>query len=721
MSKIYQFAAAVALAGLVSVSCSREKVTPAGGYGYLDLSLRTDAASELVVKSAEAPAADQTFSLTLTCQETGAVTKVADHRSLIQEPLRLPVGHYRVEAASGEIRNAAWSAPVYAGSAEVLVKPEQTQSCSVVCALANTMVSVSFPANTADYFSEYKVTVDNGRGDAMVFGTAAGTLADTAYFAVTGTLNWELYMRNNDGVLYRTEPATITGVKARQHYKLTFSLGANEDPVGGAAFMVSVDGTTSRKDYPLVVDFSQSSLPAISASFELTNEISFPMGDSQSKTLSFTAQSGISSLVLSHRDEALSAKGLPEATELVDASASEISALTAAGVSAAAVGFGAQSASVDLTDFLSRLSIGTYTFYVNLTDAKYHSDARTLNIRVISPVDAEAISAVPWAKFAILKAKWFADERPDGLYFQYRKTSDAGWTDCTGGIVFDDAAKTFSVELCGLTASTDYIFRAVSAKDKETREVAFSTEGAEDLHNLSFDNWYQDGSCWYPNASSSYKVWDSANPGTSGLGVVPTTPESSDVAVSGSGKKAARLESMTAFGQFAAGNIYVGQFGKVAGLGAILNWGYRFTSRPLALKGYTKYMPKTIDYAKAPYTDLKGTTDVGQVKILLVDWNGMFEINTSKSQFFDDSDASVIGRGELLLNATQSEYVPFTIPVEYRSKTRVPSFIVVVGAASRYGDYFTGGKGSVLLLDEFSFVYDPSELTEAERVKVGYR
>ena len=39
---------------------------------------------------------------------------------------------------------------------------------------------------------------------------------------------------------------------------------------------------------------------------------------------------------------------------------------------------------------------------------------------------------------------------------------------------------------------------------------------------------------------------------------------------------------------------------------------------------------------------------------------------------------------------------------------------MIVGAASRYGDYFTGGKGSVLKLDEFELVYDSDGLTEEE-------
>jgi hypothetical protein len=51
--------------------------------------------------------------------------------------------------------------------------------------------------------------------------------------------------------------------------------------------------------------------------------------------------------------------------------------------------------------------------------------------------------------------------------------------------------------------------------------------------------------------------------------------------------------------------------------------------------------------------------------------------------------------------------------LKYRS-SRTPKYIVIVGAASRYGDYFTGGKGSVLKLDEFELVYDPTQLTEED-------
>ena len=75
------------------------------------------------------------------------------------------------------------------------------------------------------------------------------------------------------------------------------------------------------------------------------------------------------------------------------------------------------------------------------------------------------------------------------------------------------------------------------------------------------------------------------------------------------------MESTTAVGQFAAGNIYTGQFGGIQGLGAYLDWGVSFTSRPVALKGYLKYVPAKINKTKDPYTSLEGQQDNCSIKI----------------------------------------------------------------------------------------------------------
>ena len=330
------------------------------------------------------------------------------------------------------------------------------------------------------------------------------------------------------------------------------------------------------------------------------------------------------------------------------------------------------------------------------------------SVKFLQKAVAVSIDKVdPWTCSAFVKG---TTNGQGTAVVEYRKDSDADWT------VWDRlsvSGTSVSAEITGLEENTTYMARVTNGTDTSA-EIAFTTGKAEFLPGLGFDDWHMNGSAWMPDASGSALVWDSANPGTAGLGIVPTTPEEQDV-VKG---KAARLETMTAMGMLAAGNIYVGQFGKIAGLGAELDWGYPFTSRPLALRGYYKYAPKPVDMAKDPYKGLIGQPDECQIQILLTDWPDRFHINTSKKVFVDfANDKHIIAHGALSSSSANPEYVRFSIPLVYRND-RTPKYIVIVGAASRYGDYFTGGKGSVLKLDEFELIYDPTELTEEEHHKV---
>ena len=119
--------------------------------------------------------------------------------------------------------------------------------------------------------------------------------------------------------------------------------------------------------------------------------------------------------------------------------------------------------------------------------------------------------------------------------------------------------------------------------------------------------------------------------------------------------------------------------------------------------------------AKAPYTDMKGQMDQSQIIVFLTDWTSQFRINTSSKEFVDlDNDPGIIALGQHNSSNTDSGYVKFTLPLVYRDATRIPSYLVIAAASSRYGDYFTGGVGSVLYIDEFELIYDPADLTEEE-------
>lgn len=717
----------VMLALCVFASCNHE-VIQSESCGYLSVSIESDTTEEVVSK-ADASTDDLVFALDVLNASGQIVEKVEDHRTVTAEnPVELPVGNYSLVARSGENLNAAFDNPYYEGRTSEMfrINANRNTSVSLTCTLANTIFSVEFPSDFSQKFSEYEVTVTNGTGESLVLSNApqAGNKLEAgfdseAYFAVTGTLTWKLDLKNIEGGTY-SATETIDGVKARQHYHLTFTMGEDQSGEGGFAIKINLANKWDDTDHEVVLDFYQKNMPEVtvneSFAVESGEPVSVPIGNTTEKVLTFNAPEGFRSILLLHENPILTEKGLPESVEFVGASSGLLSTLASAGFvvneAAAAVASSSTSVDFDLTGFIASLPVGSYEMDFSLVDKRGRCDVFNLMVDVISDVDAEAVAAYSgWASFAKLEGRFFDKNKADDLTFQYKKASETEWTSVSKSkVTVNPATMKYSAIVYGLAPATEYLFRAVSSEDIETREIGFSTASAETLHNLSFDDWYKDGSAWIPNANSSNYVWDSANPGTASLGVVPTTPEESDV-VKG---KAARLETSKAMGMLAAGNIYVGKFGKVAGVGAELDWGYSFSSRPIALRGYFKYAPKAISDAKDPYKDLKGQSDECQIQILLTDWSGYFRINTSKKIFVDfENDPNIIGHGSMTSSDNHSGYVKFTIPVVYRNN-RIPKYIVIVAAASRYGDYFTGGLGSVLKVDEFELVYDPAELTEAE-------
>ncbi len=53
-----------------------------------------------------------------------------------------------------------------------------------------------------------------------------------------------------------------------------------------------------------------------------------------------------------------------------------------------------------------------------------------------------------------------------------------------------------------------------------------------------------------------------------------------------------------------------------------------------------------------------------------------------------------------------SEYARFEIELDYKATDRRPKYILLTASASKYGDYFTGGNGAVLYIDDLQLLYD---------------
>lgn len=329
----------------------------------------------------------------------------------------------------------------------------------------------------------------------------------------------------------------------------------------------------------------------------------------------------------------------------------------------------------------------TWTVYAEKTELKVRTSA----------VDA-------WSQVV-----WAYGEGPADVAntFRYRRADSDEWTD----IPVSDVIQTqgaFSTCIKHLEPLTRYVVQTVSG-DNLGNEVEVETEATRLLPDGSFDQWWLNGKIWCPWDEFGERFWDTGNTGAATLGQSNVTP--TDVTVDGTGRAASletRFVGVFGIGKLAAGSIYTGAFQKVDGTNGILDFGRPWTQRPVRLRGYYSYKTAPIDYASAELAELKGRPDSCHIYVALTDWTAPFEIRTNPKnrQLFDPSSPSIIAYGELVDGTDTGGYREFTIELKYRSTSRVPSYLQVTCAASKYGDFFTGGTGALLLVDQFSFDYD---------------
>lgn len=285
---------------------------------------------------------------------------------------------------------------------------------------------------------------------------------------------------------------------------------------------------------------------------------------------------------------------------------------------------------------------------------------------------------------------------------EYKTQNESTWTELSSSAV-TVSGTSYSAEFSGLSAGTTYQYR-VNIDGVAGAEQSFTTAPATPLENGGFENWYMDGAVYVPNASGS-KFWGSGNSGSASFIGNLTTPTND--AVSG---QAALLESKDAVIKLGAGNIFTGDFA-LDGTNGILHFGQPFTTFPTALRFYYKYTSTTITRIGNDVGDLenlRGRPDSCHVYIALSDKSEPYEVRTapSRRQVFNKNDANIIAYGEFISAQTTSSYQQITIPLEYRANNRTPRYIVIVASASKYGDYFIGGEGSTLWLDEMELVYE---------------
>ena len=294
--------------------------------------------------------------------------------------------------------------------------------------------------------------------------------------------------------------------------------------------------------------------------------------------------------------------------------------------------------------------------------------------------------------------------------FQYRRADAEEWIDVDPSDVAQPAGQgAFSVCIAHLEPMTRYVVRTVSGENLGN-EVEVETQSTPVLPGAAFDDWWLNDKVWCPWAEGGTPFWDTGNTGAATLGESNVQP--SDDTPPGISGKSAKLETrfvgLFGIGKLAAGSIYTGSFKRVDGTNGILDFGRPWTTRPTRLRGYMKYKTAPIDYTSAEFKNLMNVPDSCHIYVAVTDWTAPYEIRTNPKtrQLFDPKSPEIIGYGELVVGADTDGWQGFEIELKYRSTSRVPRYIQITSAASKYGDYFTGGTGACLWVDDYELLYD---------------
>lgn len=311
-------------------------------------------------------------------------------------------------------------------------------------------------------------------------------------------------------------------------------------------------------------------------------------------------------------------------------------------------------------------------------------------------------------------------EKPNGTtpLIEYKKESEQTWLSVAQENI-QQTATAYTADIKGLKPATTYQYR-VKAGESSVDVQTFTTTEILQLENTSFDDWCTDANnpkLLYPWAEGATPYWETGNKGATTVGSSNSTP--TDDTSTGHGK-AAHLESKYIVIKFAAGNIFTGSYLRTDGTNGILGFGRPFKAFPSKLTFDYKYRTSIINkVGDEALRYMEGRPDSCQIYITLwhigendyEEYNGekfplIIRTRPSERHLFSPNDKRVVAYAQLTQGNDVNEWTSHTLELKYKDNTRIPTHIQVVASSSKYGDYFTGGVGSLLVLDNLKLHYE---------------
>jgi len=720
MNKVYRIV--IICMSLLYLGACKEDRDIAGEQGTLQLSVGM---SDKITVASRTLSSEEQTQLEQACKvriynETSLVRKY-EGTDNVPSSIPLMSGTYSVRVTAGDSVAASFDQRFFEGNEEFTITKGQQSPVEVKCGIANTVLAFTWDESLKEAFEgDYQVTVTSATGELVYSSDNADAKGYFSLPADNRKLTCKFTATKLTGGTYE-QTTELTDAQPATLYNMTCKYTATgQETTGGAWLTLSVDETPLSeetttigiKQRPVIV-----CKDADNIEYDLEQPMYLATNTKGTYYLIVSTSSPLKGALL--QNDRFTEFGVPaNSMDLMNLGGKDAS-VEASGISLHAPNAIMETGGTWKIQFSEELIAkmtaqeGQVTTTLTATDKNGKQRMVTWNI-VVSNATVATTEAIPyeiWTSKATLHGK-VTGTLASTPKFQYRvKGSGSSWTTVDA----DLTESTFSKEITGLTPGTTYEYQAMDGTQASTVTCEFTTETAAQFPNSGFESWSGD-SPMFVYGSGEEMFWDSGNVGASTMGGNVTTP---DETYKHGGKYSAKLKSQTIVVQFAAGNIFIGKYLKTEMQGltghGILGFGRSFASRPKSLHGYIRYESGVVDKGGDKISN--GEQDKGIIYIALTSGEGESYddgtqwsciVRTKNQKYFDKNADNIVAYGEKIWEtSTEGDgMIEFTIPLDYRKLDVLPNRIVLVAAASQFGDYFQGSNNSTMWLDDIELIYE---------------
>lgn len=675
----------------------------------------------------------------------------------VDETITLKTGHYAAEAWTGDSVAASFDKKFFRGYEAFEVTKGSQQNVALTCKIQNVVASINTSTIDPNLMKDdYTISIKNSRGE-IVFNKDNAT-SERAYFMMPNgdtTLEYTISGSRQDGKPF-TKSGSIDGVQRAHHYILNFEY--NPDGTGqnssnsGAVFLKIIIKDEDIHDSQNVTVHSRPTITGVDFKIDKQQVYTSDADIPESLNVQLCGFKGLKELAVT--STSASELGIPtDSINLFDADASRLQPYKNAGLVWTAPEYNGTTdvATAYLTipkSMIERLSTAKTTEHViRITVKDGDTDPKTQSttiriarndgaIKIEDPIvldkvdqDTDCLSTTPYS-FTIPFT--LSDDVEGAPGVEYSKADEDNWTFVPATIPakvprkssMTRAQQKYTITITGLEPGTDYKYRAACGDFHSDNVMTFTTESKFVIPDAGFEEWssYQASTMLgtktvtLPGNTGDKETsfWGSGNEGSATANLT-LTDKSTDM--KHSGQYSARLGSNAALGVIAAGNIFTGKYVKTDGTNGVLSVGRPYNgSHPAKLKVFANYRPgsgvtindKNKDFLPANFA---GGNDHGQIYVALTTVAVEIRTNPSNRKLFESNDPVVLAYGQVTWTGDfgpDGQLQEIEIPLEYndRAKKTKPTHLVIVCSASKYGDYFSGSKNSVMYLDDFELIYE---------------